>query len=200
MSATEQAGDLAAHLGGPPAAGRGRAPRAGNGFATAALALGAAGVSLVTIVPALVCGVVGLRRAAALRGPGRLRSWAGLALAALWATTAAYLVPHLIRASDPGCTAYKGLALTAYNRVAGDLSGQRAGPLTLDLSQAITALDAARAQSRDRATSRDLSLLADQLRAVLGDISAGKVVPGTAMAALNTDAERADSGCGTLRF
>jgi len=51
--------------------------RRGNGFATAALALGVAGVTLVTIVPGVVFGVLGLRRAASC-GAGRMRSWLGI--------------------------------------------------------------------------------------------------------------------------
>jgi hypothetical protein len=174
-------------------------PRASNGFATAALALGAAGMTLITIVPALACGLAGLRRAARCRG-GRVRSWAGIVLAVLWAGAGACLVPHLARAADPGCTAYKGPALAAYSRVIADLGGHRAGTVTADLARAITALDTAAAHSHDRRTAGDLALLSGQLRAVLRDIRGGTVVPEAAMRALNHDAGRADAACGTLRL
>src|SRR6266513_1323602 len=63
----------------------GQAGRPGNGLATASLITGLAGITLVTIVPALLCGVLGLRKAgrAGLRGPGagQVRCWAGIGLA-----------------------------------------------------------------------------------------------------------------------
>jgi hypothetical protein len=56
-----------------------REHRCGNGFATAALVLGVTGVTLVTVVPGLVFGILGLRRTAScgarrrrLRHPPRL--------------------------------------------------------------------------------------------------------------------------------
>jgi hypothetical protein len=81
----------------------GRSGRAHSGLATACLIAGIAGITLVTIVPALVCGVLGLRRAgrAGLRGPrsGRVRCWAGIGLAVIWAATGVYLLPRPRRPS-----------------------------------------------------------------------------------------------------
>jgi hypothetical protein len=180
-----------------PGAHAGRAP-AHNGFATAALALGLAGVTLITIVPAVVSGVLGLYRAR--RGaPGLARCLAGIALAAAWAAAAAFMLPHLIRAADPGCASYKGQALTAYNKVIADFGGHTPASLAPDLSRAITALDGAAGRSRDPGTSRDLSRLTAQLRTVLSDVQAGRVVPDSALGALNADATHTDSACGTLR-
>ena len=172
--------------------------RPGAGFATAAVALGAAGFSLVTIVPGVVFGIVGLRRAAA-GGPGRVRSWLGIGLSAVWAAAGIYALPHLIRAADPGCTAYKGAGLTAYNKVIADLAGQRPGSLTADITGAIAGLRTAAGKASSAATARDLTELTGQLRAVLGDIRTGTVVPGAALDTLNRDSARADSACGTLR-
>jgi hypothetical protein len=59
-SSTEQAESWPATPDGPAGGGH----RRGNGFATAALALGVAGVTLVTVVPGVVFGILGLRRAA----------------------------------------------------------------------------------------------------------------------------------------
>jgi hypothetical protein len=172
----------------------------GNGFATAALALGAAGATLVTVVPGLVFGVLGLRRAAS-SGSGRVRCWLGIGLCAFWAVTGAYLLPHLIRAADPGCAAYKGPALTAYNKVISDFSGSHLTPhLTADVARAAGALQMAAARSQDPAVAHALSALTHDLRTVLGKLHAGAVVPGAALAALNRDAARADAACGTLRF
>jgi len=175
-----------------------REHRRGNGFATAALALGVAGVTLVTIVPGVVFGILGLRRAATC-GAGRMRSWLGIGLCLFWAAAASYLLPHLVRAADPGCAAYKGPALTTYNRVISDFNGSHATPhLAGDVSRAISELEAAADRSRDPATARALSVLTRDLRTVLGELRTGAVVPGTAMHVLNRDAARADAACGTL--
>src|SRR5215470_11224131 len=143
MSSTEQAESWPAIDGVRPE------HRRGNGFATAALALGVAGVTLVTIVPGVVFGILGLRRAATC-GAGRMRSWLGIGLCLFWAAAASYLLPHLVRAADPGCAAYKGPALTTYNRVISDFNGSHATPhLAGDVSRAISELEAAADGSRD---------------------------------------------------
>jgi hypothetical protein len=186
--------------GGLSPGGASQEQRRGNGFATTALALGAAGPTLVAVVPGVVFGVLGLRRAAS-RGSGRVRCWVGIGLCAFWAVTGVYLLPHLIRAADPGCAAYKGPALTAYNKVISDFDGTHLTPhITADVARAAGALELAVARSRDPATAHALSVLARDLRAVLGKLHAGAVVPGPAMQALNRDAARADAACGTLRF
>jgi hypothetical protein len=191
-SATEQTEGLPATGQTPPQ------QRPGNGFATAALALGAAGVTLITVVPGVVFGVLGLRRATE-RGSGRVRSWLGIGLSLLWAVGGLYLLPHLVRAADPGCAAYKGPALTAYNKVISDFNGNHAAPkLIADVSRAVGALEAAADQSRNPATTRALTDLTQDLRAVLGELHSGAVVPGPAMQALNRDAARTDAACGTL--
>ena len=162
-----------------------REHRRGNGFATAALVLGVTGVTLVTVVPGLVFGILGLRRAASC-GAGRMRSWLGIGLC-------------LFRAADPGCAAYKGSALTAYYRVISDFSGSHVAPhLAGDVSRAISELEAAADRSRDPATARALSVLTQDLRGVRGELRTGAVVPGTAMQALNRDAARTDAACGTI--
>ena len=172
--------------------------RSGNGFATAALVLGVTGVTLVTVVPGLVFGILGLRRAASC-GAGRMRSWLGIGLCLFWAAAASYLLPHLVRAADPGCAAYKGSALTAYNRVILDFSGSHVAPhLAGDVARAVSELEAAADRSRDPATARALSVLTRDLRTVRGELRTGAVVPGTAMQALNRDAARTDAACGTL--
>jgi hypothetical protein len=58
-----------------------------NGLATWALILGAAGVTLVTVIPAVLAGALGLRRAGA-PGTGRARCWAGIVLAVRWTLAA----------------------------------------------------------------------------------------------------------------
>ncbi len=193
-SSTEQAESWPATPDGPA----GGEHRRGNGFATAALALGVVGVTLVTVVPGVVFGILGLRRAA-FCGAGRMRSWLGIGLCVFWAAAAGYLLPHVVRAADPGCAAYKGSALTAYNRVISDFNGSHSAPhLAGDVSRATSELEAAADRSRDPATTRALSVLTQDLRTVRGELRTSAVVPGTAMQALNRDAARTDAACGTL--
>lgn len=181
------------------AAGTGAARRR-NSLATASLIAGVCGVSVVTIIPAAVLGVLGLRRAAS-RGSGTVRCWLGIGAAVAWAVLAVCLAPHLQRAADPGCTAYKGPGLTAYDRVIGDFNaaGPRAG-LARDLSVTISRLRGAAARSGSPATARTLTRLAADLRAVLSRVRARSGVPERDLAALNRAAARADQACGTLRF
>lgn len=176
----------------------GRAP---NGYATAALTLGITGFSLVTVIPAAVYGVLGLRRARRRGGAGVLRCWLGIAFAAVWAGLGGYLVPHLVLASDPGCASYKGPALDAYNKVIADFEGRppRQAMIT-DISRAVTALDTAAVRSHSASAARDLSQVTAQLKIVLGDIRSGDAVPQSALNALNGAASRTDTDCGTLRF
>jgi hypothetical protein len=234
--------DRAAAGGGDPRDGGSPAGRAGgrgrrNGLATASLVLGVVGFSLVTIVPSMVCGILGLRRAGApgspaldppapgsstpglstagssalgvqapaSRGPsmravGRVRCWAGIACCLLWAGAGGYLLPHLIRAADPGCTGYKGPALAAYNKVIDDLDGDRPSALPGDINGAVSALNAAALRSRDTTAARDLNRLVSGLRAVLGDVRAKRLVRAPELAALNKDTAGADAACGTLRW
>ena len=104
-----------------PAPGPAPAPAGANWPATAALACGILGGALITIPAGLLLAVLGFRRVRQ-GSRGRVRCWAAVILSLSWAGAAGYLLPHLIQAADPGCVAYKNTALTAYNRVAGDVS------------------------------------------------------------------------------
>ncbi len=125
----------------------------------------------------------------------------GVAVAALLAVAGAYLVPHLVRAADPGCVAYKGAALGAYRAAISDLNQGRPAPkLTADGARAVGELRAAAGESRSPAAVGGLSALAGDLHTVLGDLRSGRTVPGPAVQALNQASARTDAACGTLRL
>lgn len=174
------------------------AARLRNRAATVSLLSGLCGFSLVTIVPGVVLGVLGLRRAARL-DRGLVRSWAGIGTSLAWAAAAVFLIPHLVRAADPGCTAYKGPGLTAYAKVIADFNaaGPRTG-LADDLSVAVGRFRAAAARSGNPATRRALAGLASDLQTVLSGIRNRTGVPAAELSALNRAAARADRACGTL--
>ncbi len=176
------------------------AARPANRPATAALVCGILGGALITIPAGLLLAGLGFRRARQ-GSRGLVRCWAAVALALAWAGVACYLVPHLVRAADPGCVAYKNTALTAYNRVADDVSdGRSRAQLTRDLTAAITTIAAATADSRAGAASRSLAALSGDLRTLRGDVKAGRAVPRELLLSLNRETGAADTACGTVRL
>lgn len=180
-------------------AGDGRAgARARNWPATASVLTGLCGFTVVTILPGLVLGILGLRRSVRA-GRGLARSWLGIGASLAWAAVAAFLIPHLLRAADPGCTAYKGPGLTAYGKVIADFNaaGPRTG-LARDLSVAAGRFRAAAALSGSPAARQALSGLAGDLQTVLSGIQHRTGVSAKELATLNKAAVRADRVCGTL--
>jgi hypothetical protein len=173
----------------------------GNWLATAALVCGILGGALITIPAGLILGVLGLRRAAQAgpAGRGRVRCWLAIALTLAWAGAAGFLLPHLIRAADPGCEAYKDNVLTSYNRVVADVNnGAGRAVLARDLAAAARQAGRAARDSRNPAATRSLSALSSGLRAMLSDIQAGRTVPRQVLLTLNKDTGTADSACGTV--
>ena len=144
--------------------------------------------------------MLGLRRARQGRR-GRVRCWVAVALALAWTAAAGYLVPHLVQAADPGCVAYKDSALTAYNRVAGDVSnGVSRDRLARDLTAAIATAGEAASDSRNPAARRSLAALSGELRTMRTDLLAGRVVPRPLLLSLNRETGAADRSCGTVRL
>ena len=172
-----------------------------NWLATAALGCGILGGALITIPAGLVLGVLGLRRArqAGQPGGGRVRCWLAIALTLAWAGAAGYLLPHLIRAADPGCEAYKDNALTSYNRVVADVNnGADRAVLARDLTAAVRQTGRAARDSQNPVAARSLTALSSGLQTMLSDIQAGRIVPRQVLLALNKDTDTADNACGTV--
>ena len=200
-SSTQQAASPAQPDEGAPGAAQAAAVpgrRRGNWPATAALICGILGGALVTIPAALVLGVLGLRRAGQ-SGRGRARCWLAIALTLAWAGAVGYLLPHLVRAADPGCEVYKSNGLTSYNRVAADVNNGADGTvLARDLTAAVRQTGRAARDSHNPAAARSLATLSSGLHTMLSDIQAGRPVPRQVMLALNRDTDIADDACGTV--
>jgi hypothetical protein len=97
--------------------------------------------------------------------------------------------------------AYKNTALTAYNRVADDVSGGRSrARLARDLTAAITTAERATADSQSAAATRSLAGLSGALRTMRTDVQAGRDVPRGLLLSLNRETRGADTACGTLRL
>ncbi len=128
-----------------------------------------------------------------------MRCWLAIGLSLAWAAAVGYLLPHLIRAADPGCEAYKNNGLTSYNRVVADVNnGADRAVLARDLTAAVRQTGQAARDSRNPAAARSLAALSSGLHTLLGDIQAGRTVPRQVLLILNKDTDTADDACGTV--
>jgi hypothetical protein len=97
--------------------------------------------------------------------------------------------------SDPGCTAYSGSTLTAYNKTIDDLNAQASqSVLSADMSTAITDLNGAISQAKSDSVKSALNGLLTQLNAVKTDVQSGSV-PTATVNALNAASSTADQAC-----
>ncbi len=127
--------------GGQPQIRRKPSDDTGNWQGTAALVAGIVPL----VLPGVVLGVLGLRRARTT-GTGRMPSWIGIALSAVWAVVLIVVLAGG-SSSGPGCSASSQAAVSgAVSSVLRDLaSGAPRSTLTADLDQAINQANAAAA-------------------------------------------------------
>lgn len=119
----------------------------------------------------------------------------GAVVVALVATGGAILVPKLTSSVGPGCKAYAGPALTAYNQTITDLNARAPhAKLTADMTAAIKDLTSAAGQAQSTSVKSALDGLLGQLNAVKSDVGKGSV-PASAVRSLNKAANAADSAC-----
>jgi hypothetical protein len=105
------------------------------------------------------------------------------------------LAPKMLHRPDPGCTAYAGPALTAYNKTINDLNAQATqSRLSADMSAAVSELTQAVAAAHDPTVKSALNVLLSQLRKVQTDV-AGGAVPANTVNALNAASTTADHAC-----
>ena len=105
------------------------------------------------------------------------------------------MAPKLFGPSDPGCKAYTGTALAAYNQTISDLNAQASqAKLTNDMSTAIVDLQTAAAQAQSASVKSALDGLLAEMNTVRTDVGKGSV-PTATVGALNTAANAADSAC-----
>lgn len=184
-----------------PGAGAGKEPersrRAPNGAATASLIAGILGVTGIGVLLGLAFGAVGLVRSRRVH-VGKVRCWTGIILSLLWAGGFGYVVPHVIKASDPGCTWFKEKVLPHYNQAIEDLDTRAASnKTTADLAIAVAGLTSASAKARNPQARTALRALTSQLKKASNDQIGGQI-PASVMLTLNHDAVAADNACGTM--
>ena len=120
---------------------------------------------------------------------------AGAGVLAVVAVGGVVIAPRLLGPSDPGCKAYAGNAVTAYNKTIHDLNAQASqSVLAADMPTAITDLSSAVAQAQSASVKSALNGLLTQLQTVQADVKAG-TVPATAVSALNAASSAADKAC-----
>lgn len=97
--------------------------------------------------------------------------------------------------SDPGCKAYAGTALTAYNKTINDLNAQASqSVLAADMSTATADLANAAGQAKSTSVKSALTGLLTELKTVDAGIKSGSVPTGT-VNSLNAASAKADNAC-----
>jgi hypothetical protein len=123
---------------------------------------------------------------------------AGAGVLAVVAVGGVVVAPHLLGgggSSDPGCKAYAGTAITAYNKTIHDLNAQAAqSVLNADMSATITDLTSSIAQAQSASVKSALTGLLTELKSVQTDVRSGSV-PTTTVNALNAASTAADNAC-----
>jgi hypothetical protein len=122
---------------------------------------------------------------------------AGAGVLAIVAVGGVIVAPKLLGggSSDPGCKAYSGTAITAYNKTIDDLNAQASQPvLNADMSATVTDLTSAIAQAKSASVKSALNGLLTELKSVQSDVRSG-TVPTTTVNALNAASTTADNAC-----
>jgi hypothetical protein len=121
---------------------------------------------------------------------------AGAGVLAVVAIGAVIVTPKLLGpSSDPGCKAYSGSTLTAYNKTIDDLNNQSSQQtLAKDMATTVTDLNGAIAQAHSASVKSALDALLSELKTVQSDVGSGSV-PSSTVSALNTASTTADNAC-----
>lgn len=124
---------------------------------------------------------------------------AGAAVLAVVAVGGVIVAPKLLNgggaASDPGCKAYSGTALAAYNKTIDDMNAQASqSVLSADMSAASTDLTSAIDQAQSAAVKSALTGLLTELQSVKAGVESGSV-PASTVSALNAASAKADNAC-----
>jgi hypothetical protein len=178
----------------PPSPDDPAEPATSNRLATGALIAGIAGI---LVVPGLVLGILGLRRAR-VTGVGTVQSWLGIAASLAWAIGIVVVatLPGGGSSGDPGCTGYQS-ASAAVSRVTSALAaGAPASQLRSELGNAAGTVNSAAATAQDMSVRSALSVMTGDLQAALGEVNSGRPVPAVLKTALHHDAAAAGRLCG----
>jgi hypothetical protein len=182
------------------AAGRrpGAAP-AEPGSNTLAMAALIAGIAGILVVPGIVLGILGLRRAR-VSGIGQVQSLLGIGLSLVWAVGIILTVVSLSgqnTSADSGCPAYQAGGRAAVAKVTAALAaGAPARKVRADLSAAAGSVNSAAAQAQDVAVQSRLSVLTGDLQQGLREVGPRHAAPAGLGATLSADSAALGQVCG----
>ncbi|GAA1254610.1 hypothetical protein GCM10009665_51550 [Kitasatospora nipponensis] len=163
-----------------------------NGFAVAALVFGLIG----GFVFGILFGVLGLNRAKKV-GRGKAMAWIGIVLSILWIAPIAYFVPHLLKASDPGCVAAKQ-SLATYNDAKFNADQNDPAALKSDFHSLQSELDAAATKSDNAGARSAIQGLSGDFQQLVGVLDSGTAPAPDLQSRITADAQKVDSACGTI--
>jgi hypothetical protein len=166
--------------------------KARNGFAIASLIFGIIG----GIPLALGFGVAGLVRAAKVRR-GKVMSIVGMSLSVLWLVPIIFLVPHVAKASDPGCIAGKA-TVTTYGDTKLGADANDPAAMKNDLRTLVTQLNEAAGRSNNAAARTALKKLATDFNELLTDVNNLTPPSAALQSRIAADAKAVDDACGTI--
>lgn len=169
-------------------------PPTSNGFAVASLVLGLIGGTVLS----LIFGVVGLRRARN-GGPGKVMSWFGIGLSIVWMVPLAYLIPHLLKASDPGCKAVQATLKTYSPAVLGaDQDPSHPAKFQADMATMAKQFRAAADKSQDAKARTAITNYARDYQEMADVIGGDQELDPRLGGRIDEDGKALDSACGSI--
>lgn len=145
------------------------------------------------VVPGLVLGILGLRRAGP-SGSGRLAYWTAIGLSAAWAIVIVLLVAGGSPAGS--CTGYPASVRAAYAKAMSDISSKAtAAAQEGDLAAAASKANSAAADTAQIPVRAALFGLAGDLQQVKADVAEGRPVSADVLAHLKSDGTTFPQSC-----
>jgi hypothetical protein len=141
----------------------------------------------------LIFGVIGLVKSKTYRS-GKVMSVIAIVLSLVWIAPVAYVVPHLIKAADPGCISANANVSKLNDKMAADVADPQAE--VADLQGLIKELNSAAAKSKN-ATARDaMTRLANDFQEMLDGALAGNAPSAAMVTRIDADGKAVDKACG----
>ncbi len=145
------------------------------------------------VVPGLVLGILGLRRAGP-SGSGRLAYWTAIGMSAVWAI----VIVLLVTGGSPagGCAGYPASVRAAYTKAMGDINGKApAAVQAADLAAAADKANSAAADTAQIPVRSALFRMASDLQQVKADVVASRPVSADVLAHLKSDGTTFPQSC-----
>jgi hypothetical protein len=145
------------------------------------------------VVPGLVLGILGLRRAGP-SGSGRLAYWTAIGLSAVWAI----VIVILVAGGSPagGCAGYPASVRAAYTKAMNDINGKAPAAVEKsDLAAAALKANAAAADTAQIPVRAALFGMAGDLQQVEADVGDTHPVPADVLAHLKSDGTTFPQSC-----